>query len=770
MDELMSIYIEDTKEYLALLYDSLMLLEKKSDDSEAVNEIFRAFHTMKSSTAAMEYRETAHFIHCMEDLLQEIRDGKIKIDFRVIKLLWDSHDLLEIFLQNVMQDGNEGNVDYSGITEIVRKIVNGEYLCSGPESGAENRETGNDKNDNFPIDKDDLSIIREMIKKGCIVYKITVSLVKDCMFKAVRTWMVLEEIAKHSKIVWSLPAKPTIDDFHNEGFDINDTVIYAIIVCDMPAEQLISELESALSEIESIRIAPVKPDLVPGLYEKQPEPAADKGNASLADGGTGSISEIIDSIINGNDDGISIRPHDVFSPEFEKIGEILVQSGHIWEEEINEIIEKQEKTYPDLKFGQIAVKENKVEPKDVIEALQSQEKARLEFKNQAYIRIPAFKIDNLVDLLGELLIVQSLHKQEISGLFSSSNKIINNIIRMERITKDIQDISMSMRMVSLKQTFQKICRIGRDTAAELGKNVDIDVSGEDTEIDRSVVEKIHDPLMHLIRNAISHGIEGQNERVEAGKPAQGNVRIVAYNRRGNVYIEIHDDGKGLSKEKIYGKALEKGLIDPSARYGDDDIYKFIFLPGFSTEEHINNISGRGVGMNVVQTEITKLGGKVDIINRPGAGCTFILRIPVNLATINGTIVDIWGTNYVIPTLCIKQILKPEKDQWISIKGKRTTVKVRDEIIQVIPLREILQYNISDESLDSSIITVIEHEQKLMALPVKTIQGKQEVVVKPIGDDFRHLNFISGATILGDGKVSIILDVEALFRMSEETRI
>ena len=327
---------------------------------------------------------------------------------------------------------------------------------------------------------------------------------------------------------------------------------------------------------------------------------------------------------------------------------------------------------------------------------------------------------------------------------------------------------MALRMVSLKSTFQKVYRIGRDTIAELGKNVNLELQGEETEIDRAITDRLLDPLLHLVKNVISHGIEPEQERIVVGKPAQGQVKIKAYSKRGSVYIEVSDDGQGINLEKLYRKALEKQLIDPSKTYTDEELLNIIFLPGFSTSEKVTNISGRGVGLDVVKTEISKIGGRVDLDNRSGVGCRFTLKIPINLAAINGTIVDIGGGGrFIIPTLYIKQIIKLEESQWVSVTGNKVMIRVKDEIIPVIsPARifESLPEEAAGQQFD--LVVIVELEQKFKALPVRQVVDRCEIVVKPLGSEFRHLNYLTGASILGNGLVALILDVENLFRMEE----
>jgi two-component system, chemotaxis family, sensor kinase CheA len=449
-----------------------------------------------------------------------------------------------------------------------------------------------------------------------------------------------------------------------------------------------------------------------------------------------------------------------------KIGEILMEQG-LDKETIAELLVKQGE-YPGLKLGQVAVKEKKAEARDIIQSLRAQEKrTRNTIADGGYTRVATLKVDNMVDLTGELVILQSQIEQEIIKRFDNNDVLNTKLLRAQKLSKDIQNISMSLRMVSLKSTFLKTYRIGRDTIAELGNNVNLEIQGEDTEIDRVITDWLLDPLLHLVKNAISHGIEPEAERIAKGKPVQGQVKINAYSKRGNVYIEVSDDGQGLNLEKIYRKAVEKKLLDPSQKYTDEEILDIVFLPGFSTSEQVTNISGRGVGLDVVKTEIAKIGGKVEVDNRIGKGCTFTLKIPINLVAINGTVIDIGGTRYIIPTLYIKQIIKPENNQWVSITGNKVMIRIKDEIIPVIPIDRIFELPGEESAEKSDLLVIVELEQKYKALPVRRVVDRREIVVKSLGSEFRQLNYITGATILGDGIVALILDIESLFKMEEK---
>lgn len=409
--------------------------------------------------------------------------------------------------------------------------------------------------------------------------------------------------------------------------------------------------------------------------------------------------------------------------------------------------------------GNIAIKETVKE--EIKESTTKQVSA-----NEEYMKVANYKIDHLVEMMGELIINQALIEQYVALNYSNDRQLVANMSGFLRITRELQNLSMSLRMVSLKSTFQKLTRIARDTIQELKKDVEFVMDGEGTEIDRAVAEKLLDPLVHMIKNAISHGIEENSEdRVNIGKPQKATVELNAYSKRGKIFIEVKDDGKGINTEIVYNKALEKGIIEPNRTYSEAEIREFIMLPGFSTAKVVDNISGRGVGMDVVRTQVNKLGGKIDIQSGLNKGSTFTLEVPVNHAIINGTIIEMNEQHFVVPTVNVKEFLQPEESQWIFTKGVRTMIKVRDNIIPIVPITTFFKN--AEEPKQVPLLMVLELEQELRAIPITNVINRQEVVVKPVGEEFAHLKFISGMSILGTGKVSLILDIDYLFRKETE---
>lgn len=411
----------------------------------------------------------------------------------------------------------------------------------------------------------------------------------------------------------------------------------------------------------------------------------------------------------------------------------------------------------------------KIEEKEIIQkeeiktdTVQSDSDIRKNQPPEEHMKVANSKIDHLVDMIGELIINQSLLEQHITHNYSNDNQLTANMSGFLRTTRELQNLSMSLRMVSLKQTFQKLTRIARDTIQELNKDVEFIISGENTEIDRVVTDKLLDPLVHMIKNAISHGIEpNAQDRVKFNKPKKAKVELNAYNKRGKIFIEVKDDGRGINTEVVYKKALEKGIIDPNVNYSDSEIKEFIMLPGFSTAEVVDNISGRGVGMDVVRTQILKIGGKVEIQSELNKGSTFTLEVPVNHAIMNGTIIEMQDQIFIVPTINVKEILQPTENQWISTQQKRTMLRVRDNIISIVPMSLFFK----DKTIDNKVplVMLLELDGELRALPITNVLNRQEVVVKPVGEEFLSLKYISGMSILGTGKVSLILDIDYLFK-------
>ncbi len=385
------------------------------------------------------------------------------------------------------------------------------------------------------------------------------------------------------------------------------------------------------------------------------------------------------------------------------------------------------------------------------------------------IKVETAKLDYLVDMVGEMVISQSLVRHDPDLATGLKPRLARNLSQLARITDDIQRTAMSMRMIPVGQLFQKTSRLVRDLSRKAGKQVELELAGEETELDRNIVEELADPLMHMVRNSVDHGIEKPEERVAAGKPAQAHVTLKAGHQAGHIVIQISDDGRGLQRDKILGKAREKKLIDPGAADPpDSEIFALIFHPGFSTAERITDVSGRGVGMDVVRKQVQKLRGRIEVLSKPGEGTTFLLKLPLTLAIIDGLVVGVGDQRYIVPIFAVREMLKPAEEAISTIHGRQEMAMVRGTLIPVIRLHQRFHVQPTHDKPWESLLIVAESGTKLFCLMVDELIGKQEVVIKSLGEGMRNIAGVAGGAILGDGRVGLSLDPEGLFRASGGT--
>jgi len=379
----------------------------------------------------------------------------------------------------------------------------------------------------------------------------------------------------------------------------------------------------------------------------------------------------------------------------------------------------------------------------------------------AFIKVDTSKLDGLFDLVGEMVIAQSLVSQDPELRQVNSPRLTRNLAQLGRITGELQKTTMSMRMVPIRGTFQKMTRAVRDLSGKVGKQVNLALSGEETELDRTIVEEIGDPLLHMVRNSVDHGIESTEKRVAAGKSPIGTVSLRAFHEGGNIVIELSDDGGGLNKDRILQKARENGIVGPTDTPTDSEIFQLIFAPGFSTAEKVTDISGRGVGMDVVRRNIQKLRGKIEIRSETGKGSTFTIFLPLTLAIIEGLVVRVGSQRYIIPTLSVRESLRPLPEMISTLHQTHEMVNVRGSLHPLIRLHEVFNVPGAISDTTEAIIVMIEAGHYQAALLVDDLVGKQEVVIKSLGETFKGIRALAGAAILGDGAVGLILDTAAL---------
>jgi two-component system chemotaxis sensor kinase CheA len=381
------------------------------------------------------------------------------------------------------------------------------------------------------------------------------------------------------------------------------------------------------------------------------------------------------------------------------------------------------------------------------------------------IRVDLEKLDRLINLVGELVISEAMMTRHPAIAELEEEGVERAIYQLRRVSRDLQDIAMSVRMVPLAATFKKMIRVVHDLSNKSGKKVQLELRGEDTEVDKTVIEQVADPLVHIVRNAIDHGIETPEARAEAGKPEQGTLVIEGLHEGGEVWIVIRDDGRGIDRDKVLQKAIDRGLVEgDGSELSDGQVYKLIFEPGFSTAEKVTDVSGRGVGMDVVKKNIEKLRGKVDVRCVPGEGSTFVMRIPLTLAIVEGMLVRVGQARYTIPILTIRETFNVTPEQVTITADGREVVRIREELLPVVRLHETFGCTPDHTELSDGILIIVESEGQTFCLFVDEIVGQQETVIKGLSDYLGHAHGISGCTILGDGEVSLILDMATLVSM------
>ncbi len=382
------------------------------------------------------------------------------------------------------------------------------------------------------------------------------------------------------------------------------------------------------------------------------------------------------------------------------------------------------------------------------------------------IRVSVEKIDSLINLVGELVITQAMLGQLGEQLDPSHHERLQHALaQLEHNTRDLQESVMSIRMLPINFIFSRFPRLVRDTATRLGKQVELHLHGEHTELDKSVIERLSDPLTHIVRNSIDHGIETPAERLAAGKPASGTVKLAASHQGGSVVVEVSDDGRGLSRPRILAKARERNLPVHDGM-SDAEVWQLVFMPGFSTAETVTELSGRGVGMDVVKRNIGAMGGRIDIDSAPGMGTRIGIRLPLTLAILDGLIVAVEAVNYVIPLTYIVESLQARSDDVRGLGGEdNAMIRVRGEYLPLFSLHELLRIGGEAPAPEQGIVVILESEGRSFALQVDELVGQQQVVIKSLEQNFRRVEGIAGATIMGDGSVALILDVDALPRLA-----
>ncbi len=417
----------------------------------------------------------------------------------------------------------------------------------------------------------------------------------------------------------------------------------------------------------------------------------------------------------------------------------------------------------DKKLDQVLVEEQA--PKEKYTAAKTNVTTKVKTADEK-IKVSTTRLDDLVNMAGELVIAQLMVAEKTNDKVIAQHELSRRVGHQGKIIRELQELSMSMRMVPIAGVFQKMARLVRDLSQKAGKQITFATSGEETELDRSIVDKIADPLVHMVRNSIDHGVENPEERSKTDKDQTGQIELRAFHQAGNIVIEIQDDGKGLDKDRILKKAIENGVVDQNQDLSDDEIYKLIFHAGLSTAQKITSISGRGVGMDVVKKNLEALRGKIEIHTELGKGTTFTIRMPLTLAIIDGQIVQIGCNRYIIPINSIVRTLKPTASQISSVNGRGEMVLERGELMPLIRLYKLFGVKATVTEPTDSLLVIVEEDNKKCCLLVDELLGQQQVVIKNLGEALGQAKGVSGGAIMGDGRISLILDIPGLMELAQ----
>jgi two-component system chemotaxis sensor kinase CheA len=383
------------------------------------------------------------------------------------------------------------------------------------------------------------------------------------------------------------------------------------------------------------------------------------------------------------------------------------------------------------------------------------------------IKVSTARLDNLINMAGELVIAQLMVAEEVKTNLAGDHELSHKVVHQGKIIRELQELSMSMRMVPIQGVFQKMARLVRDLSQKAGKTITFNTRGEETELDRSIVDKIADPLVHMVRNSVDHGVEAPDDRRKVGKDPTGKIELRAFHQAGNIVIEIEDDGKGLNKDRILKKAIDNGIVDAGQELSDEEIFRLIFHAGLSTAQKVTSVSGRGVGMDVVRKNIEALHGKVDITSALGKGTTFTICLPLTLAIIDGQVIAIGHDRFIVPINSIVKTLRPTADQLSTVHSRGEMVAVRGELMPLVRLYELLDAVPAYEDPTESLLVIIEENNRRACLLVDELLGQQQVVIKSLGEGLGKVMGVSGGAIMGDGRISLILDVPGLMELAQD---
>lgn len=692
VSQYLEIFIDESNEHLQSLSDQLMILEKEPDNSDTINEIFRAAHSLKGMAGTMGYKRMQNLTHDMENVFSEVRNGAMKVNSELVDVLFQCLDALETYVSNVQANQDEGTDDNEPIIKALNAFIESEGKSTAeaaeqtpaPEAAAQDLTS-------ITLADFEKNAVNEALKKKLNVYNIKVSVDENCVLKAARAFLVFKNLEGHGDIIKS---EPSVQDIEDEKFDLDFDIV---IVTQDSVETIVgiiknvSEIKEAVSEAITVPF---------------PEESSESDDNAETE--------------NESD---NVKSENKASAAAEK---------------------KSEKSVPAAQKG------NNKSSKPVGHT----------------VRVDIEKLDVLMNLVSELIIAKnglvSASASEESNVNAGSQNFTEQIEYLERVTTNLHESVMKVRMMPIESVFSKFPRMIRDLNKKLDKKMELYMSGEETELDRTVIDEIGDPIMHLLRNSADHGLETPEVRKERGKNEVGSIFLDAYQEGNNVVIEVRDDGNGIDVEKVKRKAIEKGVVteEQAAAMSDKEAVDLLFSPSFSTAEKVTDVSGRGVGLDVVKSKIEALGGDVEVKTTYGQGSTFSIRLPLTLAIIQALMVKVGEEKYAISLGSIQTIEDIPVSEIKYVHAKEV-IHLRGSVIPLIRLRDLLEVPGEAEESDNITVVIVSKGDRQAGLVVDSLIGQMEIVIKSLGK-YIHINrMISGATILGDGSVALIIDANTL---------
>lgn len=750
MDESLRIFADEAEDLLTVAEQALLNLDDLNDVDETIGDLFRTFHTIKGAAGLFGLNSIVEFTHVVESLLGNIREGEIKVNDDMVSLFLSSRDHLELLVESALN--GEEQLDQA-LKSSDKDLIAQLNVFLGISSESEPDEDANaDENADVSAGS------RQAVPKGGVEsenWHISLRFGPNALRNGMDPYSFigyLEKLGEVNSVALIEDAIPDWCDFDPEscylGFEIS-------LLAPDSNKETIEEVFEFVQDDCKINILPPHSQISAyiKMIEELPEEDMRIGDILVACGALTALEK--DNVLNVQD--------------------------HMADEII---AEGTEKTPPPL--GKVAVSEQVVQQEVVDAALKKQSKQKKQVNAQQTIRVNALKLESLVDLVGELVIGSANSEMNARRIGDPIlNEAMENLLRL---VEEVRDTALGLRMVQIGETFNRFKRVVREVSRDTGKDIELTIKGADTELDKTLIEKIGDPLMHLVRNAIDHGIESPEERALTDKPAKGNVSLDAFHESGSIIIQIKDDGGGLSEQKIVAKAIEKGLIEKNHQLSKKEIFRLIFEAGFSTADTVSNLSGRGVGMDVVRRNIESLRGQIEIDSNQGKGTTISIQLPLTLAIIDGFQVRVGDGHYIIPLDMVDECIElndtlrgDDKDaNYITLRGEVLPFMRLSEIFcpnTDLPIEnqatkdqatkdqaikndgsEIAQADQEGIDKHRDNIVVVQFGQKKAGFVVDELLGEQQTVIKPLGEIFKNLTSISGATILGSGEVAMIVDV------------